>query len=232
MTETIIAIDVRPSTNELWLLTRDPIGVGRLYIVNTGTAAATLTATLDDDPQDTTAPYSSLSLAVNYGLDFNPLGAVALRIHGSDGSNLRLATPTNGLVTTDGALTIPASPDIVAAAYTNSFLAPPGVTLTTTLFGIDAVTGSLYTQNPPNNGTLNLVGALSAAFTFDASGSFDIAGGNNGLALAILTRTIGNPLAPEAFSRLFRVNLTTGAATEIGTGIGGPPVRGLAIRVR
>jgi len=62
-----------------------------------------------------------------------------------------------------------------------------------------------------------------------ASGA-GIAGGNNGVALAALQRTVGTPLAAEAFSRLYRVNLTTGAATEIGQGIAGAALRGLAIR--
>src|SRR6476619_7357109 len=51
------------------------------------------------------------------------------------------------------------SPRIVAGAYTNSFRG----TKTTTLYGIDAATGSLVTQNPPNDGILNTVGSLGVA---------------------------------------------------------------------
>jgi len=229
VTETILGIDVRPSTDALWILTRDVTGVGRLYIVNTATAAATSELVLSAEPTDASSPYAGLSLLASYGLDFNPMGAVALRIHGSDGSNLRIVDPTNARVTTDPNLNVPAL-DVVGAAYTNSFA---GAT-TTTLFVIDAATGTLGRQAPPNDGTVVVVGGLSPGFTYAAAGGFDIAGGNNGLALAALTRTtqVMNMLTPEAFSRLYRVNLLTGATTEIGTGILGTPVRGLAIRIR
>ena len=63
---------------------------------------------------------------------------------------------------------------------------------------------------------------------------FDIAGGANGLAIAALRTIAGGPYT------LYRINLTTGAATPIGGnvdpslsqigGAAGPALRGLAIR--
>ena len=87
----------------------------------------------------------------------------------------------------------------------------------------------MLSLNPPNNGTLTPVGALSPNLTFDRLATFDIAGGNNGLAFATLQRT------GESFSRLYRISLARGTATEIGTGIGGAsgaPIRGMTIQVR
>ena len=110
------------------------------------------------------------------------------------------------------------------------------MTLTTNLYVIDAETASLMIQAPPNDGLLTPVGALSPSLTFAGTGgvagssAFDIGGGANGVALAALQRT--NAGVAEAFSRLYRINLTTGAATEVGVGIGGTPLRGLAISIR
>ena len=89
---------------------------------------------------------------------------------------MRRLNPNNGaLAATDGTLTYAtgdpnaaANPNVVGSAYTNSF---NGAT-TTTLYGIDSALDILVTQNPPNAGTLNTVGALGFN-TSDAVG-FDI----------------------------------------------------------
>jgi len=96
------------------------------------------------------------------------------------------------------------TPRIVGSAYTNNF---SGAT-TTTLYDIDSNLDILATQNPPNNGTLNTVGALGMN-TSDLVG-FDISG---------LTGTAFASLAAPgaASSSLFTVNLATGAGTLVGT---------------
>lgn len=227
VTEVIVGLDARPDAGgALWLLTRTLTGIGRLYTVNTSTGVATFVTDLVADASDTTSPYTVLPLAP-LGMDFNPTGTVPLRLIASDGTNLRVANLTTGATFTDADLNVP-EPDVVAAAYTNSFA---GATATSLLV-IDTAIGSLMRQDPPNAGTLVTIGALSPAATFTNTAAFDIAGGSNGIVFAALQRTIGNPLAPEAFSRLYRINLATGAATEIGSGIGGSPVRGLAIQIR
>ena len=232
--ETIVGLDVRPSTGELWVLTSGLLGAGRLYTVNPTTAATTLRATLAADAADTTAPFGGL-IGTQFAMDFNPTGAVALRIFGATGQNLRVTDPTTGATFTDTDVGTPA-PDVAAAAYSNSFPAPAGVTLTTSLYVIDLATASLLAQAPPNDGTLTPIGALSASLTFVGTGglpgaaAFDIAGGNNGIALAALRRHLGG--VPESSSRLYRINLATGVATEVGNGIGGVPLRGLAVQIR
>ena len=92
---------------------------------------------------------------------------------------------------------------VSAAAYTNSFAG----TAATTLYDIDNVSASLAMQNPPNDGTLALVGPLNVMVMGDLG--MDIAGGANGLALAALRTSAGGP------SSLYRIDLATGAATMV-----------------
>src|SRR5581483_1695827 len=130
----------------------DAGGVGRLYTIDTATAAATLVATLAADPADLTNPYTTLSGA-SFGVDFNPV-ADRLRLVSDAGQNLRV-NPANGLVTTDADLN-PGMPHVVGVAYTNSFAGASA----TTLYDIDSASDTLLIQNPPNNGTLTAVGPL------------------------------------------------------------------------
>src|SRR4030095_14793520 len=86
------------------------------------------------------------------------------RVIGSDGTNLR-ANVDDGKVTKDGQLRYAdgdinkgKSPKIVAGAYINSVKGSKE----TGLFDIDAATGALVKQAPPNDGILNTVGTLGA----------------------------------------------------------------------
>jgi Domain of unknown function (DUF4394) len=56
----------------------------------------------------------------------------------------------------DGDANAGKSPKVVAGAYTNSWKG----TKATTLYNVDAATGALVTQAPPNDGVLNSVGSL------------------------------------------------------------------------
>jgi hypothetical protein len=109
----------------------------------------------------------------------------------------------------------------VGAAYTNNFA---GATQTT-LYVVDSNLDILTTQGSPNGspvspntGQLFTVGALGFN-TSDLVG-FDISG-LSGTAYAAFTAPGG------AASQLFTVNLTTGAATLIGTIGGGVPITSL-----
>ena len=94
--------------------------------------------------------------------------------------NLRINAAT-GAVTTDGNLDFVA-PDVVAAAYTQNFARPAS----TRLLAIDAATGTLQLQNPPNDGVLTTLGRLDPALVFGPTAGFDIVGGDDGLSLAVL----------------------------------------------
>jgi Domain of unknown function (DUF4394)/Calx-beta domain len=131
------------------------------------------------------------------------------------GEDIRV-NPTTGLVITDAPLN-PGNPQGIGAAYTNSYA---GATLTT-LYDIDGASNSLVIQNPPNNGTLVLVGALGITPDNAQDLGFDITPAGN--AAYLIARVAG-------VTRLYSVNLTTGPATPVGTvGDGATPISGFAI---
>jgi hypothetical protein len=214
--ESVLGIDFRPANNLLYAVG----SAGRLYTLDVGTGAATHVAMLAADANDPSAPFTALS-GTNFGVDFNPL-ADRLRIVSDARQNLRIV-PTTGAVTTDGDLDFPA-PDVVASAYTQSFARPAS----TSLLALDAATGTLQLQNPPNDGVLRTIGRLDPALTFGPTAGFDIAGGDDGLSLAVLQPT------GTTQSTLYRVNPRTGAATVLGAvgPAGTAPLRGFAIRLQ
>jgi Domain of unknown function (DUF4394)/FG-GAP-like repeat len=197
--ESVVGIDFRPLTGELFALTN----ASRLYVINKATGQATSPRTL-----------SVALLGTSFGVDFNPT-VDRLRIVSNTGQNLRV-DPSNGSATVDGAIN-GAVAGVEAAAYTNSF---SGAT-TTTLYDLSAATDTLYTQTPPNNGTLVSVGAIG--FDFSDINGFDILSSDS-TALAALT-TGGS-------TNLYRINLTTGGASSVGTiGNGQTSLTGFAIEI-
>jgi hypothetical protein len=102
-------------------------------------------------------------------------------------------------VAVDGNLN-PGTPFVTGAAYSNSVA---GAT-TTTLFVIDSQTDMLYRQDPPNNGTLVMLGSLGVDVAAD--NGFDI-GGNSAIAYALLK--VNNVNA------VYTINLTTGAVAKV-----------------
>ena len=209
--ESLVGIDFRPADGVLYGVA----STGRVYSIDTTTAVATLKSTLAADAADTTAPYVTLS-GTQFGVDFNPV-ADRLRVVSDTGLNLRINVDT-GAVTTDGAINGGAAATAVTgSAYTNSF----ATTASTTLFAIDAVTDTLFTQSPPNNGTLSLPVALGV----DASSvsGFDIdAVTNTGYAVF----TVGG------VRNLYSISLTaaSNAATALGAVGVAEDIRGIALR--
>lgn len=209
--ETVLGIDVRPASGELMALG----STSRLYRLDPLTGVAT-------------AIGSAGAFTLNgttFGFDFNPVPD-RVRVVSDADQNLRLNPVTGALAANDVALAYDAldpnagqNPNVVASAYTNSFAG----TTTTTLFGIDSALDRLVTQNPPNNGTLNTVGALGVNVVGNAA--FDIqttAGPVNQAFAALSTDGIS--------SALYSIDLSTGAAVLIGN-IGAAPtlVDGLAV---
>jgi hypothetical protein len=179
----LIGIDFRPATGQLYAVGNNG-GVGTVYTLSS-TGATTPVYTL------TTA-----LAGTNFGVDFNPV-ADALRIVSNTGQNLRIAGFASSafLTNIDGALSLT---DVVGAGYSNNVAGASS----TTLYVIRSTDGALYTQNPPNNGTLNLVGSLGT-IPNDVLG-FDVDG--SGAAFASLNS-----------GQLFgTVDLLTGAFTGIG----------------
>ena len=121
----------------------------------------------------------------SFGFDFNP-AADRIRVVSDLDQNLRL------------------NPD--TAAYTNNFQPSPRATPGTTLFVLDSDLNILATQDPPNAGILNTIGAAgNPAFI----SGFDISGAT-GTAFASWAGSNGNDL-------FFLLNLATGAPTGLGT---------------
>lgn len=209
--EALIGIDFRVQDGSLY-------GVGNtggVYALNTRTAAAT--------------KISQLTVALNgtsFGVDFNP-AADRLRIISDTGQNLRHNINPGGTTLVDGPLTYPpstAAVGVTGAAYTNNDLNPATAT---TLFDIDTTLDQVALQSPANSGQLVATGALgvnanlNAGFDIHSPLSGDRAVANN--AYAVLNGIAG--------SRLYRVDLLTGAAQTTGV-FNGHVVLDLALLLR
>ena len=182
--EVILGVDFRPATGQLYGLAATTAGAAKLYTFNLSSGAATAIG----------AGFNIAAGATAVGFDFNPT-VDRIRLVTNTGQNLRLNPIDGSIAATDGALN-PGTPIITGAAYTNNVA---GAT-TTTLFVLDAT--SLYTQVPPNAGTLVPVGMLG--LTNAIQNGFDIGGASN-TAYALLT--IGSA------TKIYTINTITGVAT-------------------
>lgn len=180
----IIAIDFRPGTGELYALADG----SRLYTVDLETGAV--------DQVGTQMP--TLLNGTAFGFDFDPQ-ADNIRVVSDTGQNLRV-DPDLLTVTTDTALNGDTS-TLVASAYTNNY----DNAQSTSLYGLDSATDSLYLVGNPGGGSTALVGALGV--NFDAVTGFDV-GNASGVAYAALTS--------GGTTSLYTINLATGAATAAG----------------
>lgn len=195
--ETILGIDMRPATGQLYALG----STSRIYAINMSNGAATAIGAM---------PFTPVLNGSSFGFDFNPT-VDRIRIVSNTGQNLRIHPETGATAAVDMPLN-PGTPQISAVAYTNNFA---GATATT-LYDIDFFTDQLFTQVPPNDGKLVLVGSLNAAI--EANNGFDIGGqSNRGY---ILTASGMN-------SKIYSVNLSTGKASAEGSFPGA--TKGLAI---
>lgn len=197
---TFLGIDRRPLNNLIYGLT----DTNRIYTIDPSTGAATFVSSLS-------TPFTGGVLS---GVDFNPVPD-RLRVVGSNGQNFRINVDT-GAVIEDGTVN-PGDPDLTAAAYTNADNDPA---TGTTLYTIGAAASQLFIQNPPNNGTQAVVGSLGIG-SVGPVGGFDILT-TNGANLGFAALTVMNS------TRLFTIDLSSGAATEVGTiGNGSTPLLGL-----
>jgi Domain of unknown function (DUF4394) len=206
--EQLLGLDFRPASGELYALG----STSRVYVVDAASGFASALGS---------GPFSPLLAGSEFGFDFNPVPD-RIRVVSDAEQNLRL-NPNNGalaavdqpLAFAAGDVNFGADPSVTAAAYTQNFAG----TATTALYGIDAASGNLVLQNPPNNGTLNTIGALGIA-GFGLATGFDISA--YGGALATLAPGAGGA------SSLYTVNLSTGAATLVGA-VAGAALRDIAI---
>jgi len=199
--DVLVGTDIRPATGQLYGL-----GIqGRLYTINLTSAVATPVGGVFSVPLNGTS----------FGFDFNPT-VDRIRVVSNTGQNMRVNPDTGAVVDTDpvaagvqidgtlayapGDSGFGLAPNVVAVAYTNSVAGAA----TTTLFGIDSTRDVLVSINA-NAGVLTTVGALG--LNADSGSGFDINGtATNGFAVF----NIGG------VSTIATINLTTGAATQVG----------------
>ena len=212
----LIGLDYRPRGGALYAqATR-----GTLYVLTPAAAAGQFNATAVN-VTPFVSPFFS-SLLNDFGFGFNPV-ADAIRVVEEENLNFRFSPNSGNSLGRDESLN-PGDPHIVAADYTNSF---DGAT-STTLYDIDSGSDRLFTQGSvggapvsPNTGSLIDVGALGVDTTDNAG--LDIAQAS-GTAYASF-ELAGSP----GSSVLHRLNLSTGAATRVGTIAGGMPLESLAV---
>jgi hypothetical protein len=187
----VVGIDVRPADGALYALTAD----GGIYTVDAKSGAATMKSKLSE----------TLKAGVTVTVDFNPV-ADRLRILTSDGTSLRVNVD-DGKAIVDGSLKFKDGdanngkmPKVVAGAYTNSANPKPSATA---LYNIDATTGSLVTQAPPNDGILNTVGSLGIQL-------------NGATAFNSVNKGEDNAAWLVTGGMLYQVDLKTGKATSAG----------------
>ena len=194
----ILGIDVRPADGRLYGVTSD----GHLVTIDVKSGQATMRVKLSQ-------PWMQAAATT---FDFNP-AADRLRLMSSDGKSLRINVD-DGMVTVDGShkfkdtdVNTGKTPRIIAGAYTNAYKG----TKSTTLYNIDAATGSLVTQNPPNDGILNTVGPLGISVKGPVA--FNI----------VATGPDQNAAWLATNGMLYSVDLKTGKATMAGrvSGING-----------
>ncbi|MBW8362009.1 MAG: DUF4394 domain-containing protein [Kaistella sp.] len=185
--EKLLSIDFRPATGELYAIS----DASKFYVINISTAAARTI--------NTTAFSPAISGAFA-SIDFNP-AVDRLRLVTNTGQNLRLNPETGAVAATDMNINGAGNPSVSGIAYTNSV---SGAT-STNLYDLDATSGKLFKQDPPNNGTLVEVGSLGITFTGQAA--FDINPDNS---KALLAATVGSE------NILYKLDLSNGKTTNIG----------------
>jgi hypothetical protein len=196
----IRGIDVRPANGVLYAITN----FGQFWSIDYNTGAQTLVS-------NQTVKFNG---GQDFGFDFNPTVDRA-RCIGRNTKNARYNVDTGALSDFDPVApgiqfdlneNYPAAPStvpqVVGAAYTNSYTGPP---LTTKLYVVDIANFNLALQNPPNNGTLTTVGSLG--ITGFKKAGFDI---YTNKATNATTAILGTNK-----KNFYTVDLTTGAATRV-----------------
>lgn len=217
--DTLVGIDVRPANGSLVAYGL----AGQLYRINPLTGAAV-----------TVGAATGALTGARAGVDVNP-AADALRVVTVAGENLAVNLDTGVRAAGQTPLAYAGAdanaafrPNVVAAAYSNNVaLANGGGAAGTTLYDIDGALGVLATQAPPASGQLTTIGEVRPG-AVGAQVGFDI--GPDGVAVASLQPATSTATAPSTV--LACVNLTTGAATEVGAIGSGLAITGLAVAPR
>jgi Domain of unknown function (DUF4394) len=202
---TLRGIDFRPKTGDLYGVGSDSV----VYRVNPRTGIAIAEA----------PAFTPVLRGRAFGVDFNPV-VDKIRVVSDDRQNLRLNVDEGTVLSADKDLN-PGMPMVVAAGYENSSFSFTQPTATT-LHVVDAASDTLFTQAPPNDGTLTNPRPLGVDVGLDTG--FDVAGADN---LGYLSDA-----TPGRGTSLYMVDLQTGKTRSLGRVGGGKRlvITGLAAR--
>ena len=196
--ETALAIDLRPSTGQLYALG----STSRLYVVDPSTGAAVAVG-----------PTFTPALAGGqFAFDFHPV-LDRIRVVSDSGQNLQLNPDTGAVTVVDPGVTGGA---IAQVAHSNN---APGLA-TTTLFAIDPITNQLLSSTSTDGAAYQVVGPLGV--DPDAAVGFDVAANDN---VAYAALSVG------VTTSLYRIDLSSGAATLVGDFTAGP-LRAITVAAR
>ena len=214
----VIAIDVRPATGELFALGYTGTQA-QLYKLNSATGTAT-----------TVGAALTLPLGGSYngnhsiGFSFDPV-TDRIRVTSVNRTNYRFNPTTGALDATDGTLTYASTdpnasqtPGVGSSAHTNSYL---GAT-SATLYDLDLAHARLVTQTPANSGTLSTVATLtSSLLPIPFSTSYPVINIDLAIYTDPATHTNTGYLSRNASgtnitSDLYSLDLATGIATPVG----------------
>lgn len=205
--EVVIGIDFRPATGQLYALG----STSRLYTLDTSTGAVS---------QVGSSPFSPPINGSSFGFDFNPV-IDRIRLD-SDVNKNYVLNPNDGSATevTDlfygpGDVNEGNDPNVVHAAYTNSFAGASS----TQLYGVDTGLDILVTQ-ANSAGTLGTVGPIGTDVT--PVGGFDISGATGIGYMAIEDATTSR-------TTFWTVDLGTGLGSPLGEVGGGNVITALAV---
>jgi Domain of unknown function (DUF4394) len=183
-------IDFRPATGDLYAVGSDSV----VYRVNPLTAIA-----VAEGPAFTPPLRGRF-----FGWDFNPQ-VDRIRLTSDANQNQRLHPDDANVVGTDTDLN-PNDTSVVGSAYTNSSFSATRPTATI-LYALDALDDAIYTQAPPNDGTLSQPKQLD--INVRGESGFDIAGKKNvGYVATASDRRPG--------AELYRVDVLTGDSVRLG----------------
>jgi len=216
--DNLVGLDYRVAKGVLYALSKS----GRVYTLDANTGALKAVSA---------EPIKATLEGAVFGVDFNPV-ADRIRVVSSSGQNLRLHPDTGALAAADPATAYApgdsqfgSQPELAAAGSTYNKTDEK----LTTNYAIDRKSGTLVIQGSlegsqpvvsPNTGLLKTVGSLGLGALADAA--LDIADVSGAAYAAIRT-------AAQPGTRLYEIDLKTGAARVIGTVADGAALVGLAI---
>lgn len=206
--QTLVGMDVRPVDLKLYGIGYNAATmVARIYTIEPATGVATPVSA---------DSITNIDLSGRVGVDFNPV-ADRIRVVTSNNKNYRFNQLNGLLAATDsmlsykmGDVNFGVDPDVSTSAYTNSIVAPTG----TLLYTHDDSLNVLLTQDPPNDGLLNTIGATGLMLNaMDKTSDMDIYYDHaTQMNIAYFAANVAG-----SFDQLYTFNLATGAATLLGS---------------